>query len=88
MKAESEKSDSAFSFLDKGVVLVYDRSMKKYLDKEEVMVIRELGVTDKYGKWVQVEVLSGENIGMRKPASLNEIKEKWRKVLTFSKTHV
>lgn len=50
--------------------------MKKYIGKEEVKVIRELGIEDKTGKWVQVEVVSGENKGMRKPASISEIKEK------------
>ena len=50
--------------------------MKKgYLKGSEVEVIKELGIKDKHGTWVQVEYLDGKLKGSRVPAVLENLEE-------------
>lgn len=50
--------------------------MKKYLGNDEVVIIKDLRITDKKGKWVQVEMVSGNEKGMRRPVPEKDITEK------------
>ena len=38
-----------------------------------VSIIKDLGVKDKYGTWVQVEFVSGDDKGCRKPVTLEQL---------------
>jgi hypothetical protein len=48
---------------------------KSYLKGSEVKIIKELGIKDKAGTWVQIEFLDGKQKGFRMPAILEELKD-------------
>ena len=49
--------------------------MKKYkFEGEEVSIVKDLGIKDKLGTWVQIEFLSGKNKGFRKSEILENLK--------------
>ncbi len=48
---------------------------KSYLKGCEVKVIRELGIKDKNGTWVQIEFMDGKQKGFRMPVILEELKD-------------
>lgn len=46
---------------------------KQYaLNGEKVLVVKDLKIEDKYGKWFQIEVLSGKEKGMRRPVFFDD----------------
>jgi hypothetical protein len=49
---------------------------EKYLQTEKVKIVKELKIVDKLGTWVQIEYLTGDNIGSRKPIPIEELEEK------------
>jgi hypothetical protein len=42
-------------------------------EHQTVTVVKPLNIKDKYGEWVQIEILDGENKGMRMPVSLKRL---------------
>ena len=50
--------------------------MKTYLDKNEVKIVKELGIIDKEGTWVQIEYLDGVLKGMKKPTVKENLNSK------------
>jgi hypothetical protein len=46
--------------------------MKKTYKDEKIKVVKELGVKDKVGTWIQIEFLSGINKGCRIPTTIEE----------------
>jgi hypothetical protein len=44
------------------------------LGKDKVKIIKSLNLKDKEGEWVQIEYLTGDNKGNRKPEVLEKLK--------------
>ena len=49
---------------------------KKYLKNEQVKILKDLDIKDKNGKWVQIEYLTGDKRGSRRPITIQELEEK------------
>lgn len=44
--------------------------------EEKYKIIKELGITDKQGKWVQAEIIAGDRKGMRLPVAIKSLSKK------------
>jgi hypothetical protein len=48
---------------------------KTYLKNDQVKILKDLDIKDKDGKWVQIEYLTGDKKGERRPITTQELKK-------------